>query len=143
MAAVLFRLTIPRDVQLVPAVRQVAERVAQCAGYTASDAARIALTVGQAVEVVLTSASSDGGGREPIEIRFERESVHLDVWLRYRATEPERAPAVDPAVSSEAMRQGMDSVEFGREGELAYCRLRRELPREKTDHQCEAPPDAH
>jgi hypothetical protein len=139
---VLFKLTIPRDLTLVPAVRQVAERVAQCAGYTAADAARMASSVGQAVEAVLARRVPeppwDGGG---LDIRFERQGVYLDVWVRYRADDSGR-PAVDAALSSEALRQGMESVEFGREGEVAYCRLRRTLPREKVDHQCDVPPDA-
>jgi len=138
---VLFRLTIPREVQLVPAVRQIAERVAQCAGYTAADAVRIASSVGQAVDTVLARQAPDvSNENDPLEIRFEREDVHLDVWLRYRVGEHDR-PVVDAALSSEALRQGMDSVEFGREGEVAYCRLRCVLPREKIDHQCEVPPD--
>ena len=137
----LFKLTIPRDVHLVPAVRQVAERVAQCAGYTAADAARIALSVGQATDTVLARQvpEDDSGRNAPLDIRFEQEGVHFDVWLRYRAEAGDR-PAVDPALSREALRQGMESVEFGREGEVAWCRLRRTLPREPGDHQCKAPP---
>lgn len=137
----LFRLTIPRDVQLVAAVRQVAERVAQCAGYTAADAVRIASCVAQAMDTVLACRAPDAStGRDLLDIRFEREGVHLDVWLRYCPGDGDR-PIADPALSSEALRQGMDSVEFGREGELAWCRLRRVLPREPVDHQCEMPPE--
>lgn len=136
-----FRLTIPRDVQLVAAVRQVAERVAQCAGYTAADAVRIASCVAQAMDTVLACRTPDAPAvRDLLDIRFEREGVHLDVWLRYRSGDGDR-PIADPALSSEALRQGMDSVEFGREGELAWCRLRRVLPREPVDHQCEMPPE--
>jgi hypothetical protein len=138
---VLFRLTIPRDVQLVAAVRQVAERVAQCAGYTAADAAAVASSVAQAMGTVLgRQAPAASTGHDLLDIRFEREGVHLDVWLRYRAGDGDR-PVVDPALSSEALRQGMDSVEFGREGEMAWCRLRRVLPRQPVDHQCEMPPE--
>ncbi len=147
----LFKLTIPRDVKLVPAVRQVAERVGQCAGYTAAEAQRIASSVGRAVEIVLSPparrsspAASEGGpgSGDLLDIRFERDGAYLDIWLRYRADHHDR-PAVDPALSSEALRQGMDSAEFGREGEVAYCRLRRALPLEKVDHQCDVPPNAH
>jgi len=150
-----FRLTIPRDTALVPAVRQIAERVAQCAGYTTADAQRIASSVGRAVEIVLSRLGQRGSPTasegEPaaaslpddlLDIRFERDARYLNIWLRYRADQGSR-PAVDPALSSEALRQGMDSAEFGREGEAAFCRLRRALPHEKVDHQCEMPPDAH
>ena len=137
----LFRLTIPRDVLLAPAVRQIAERVAQCAGYTAADAVRVASSVGLAVDTVLARQAPDASSEnDPLEVRFEREGVYLDVWLRYRAGEQDR-PVVDAALSSEALRQGMESVEFGREGEVAYCRLRRALPAEKVDHLCEVPPE--
>ena len=150
-----FRLTIPRDTALVPAVRQIAERVAQCAGYTTADAQRIASSVGRAVEIVLSRpgqrgspTASEGGPAaaslqdDLLDIRFERDARYLNIWLRYRADQGSR-PVVDPALSSEALRQGMDSAEFGREGEAAFCRLRRALPHEKVDHQCEMPPDAH
>ncbi len=136
----LFRLTIPGNPQMVPVLRQVAERVAQCAGYSAAEAARVAASVGHAVETVMQRLNIEGAEREPLEMRFEREDLYLDVWLYYHAPDGGRA-LPDPAVSGEALRQGMDSVEFGREGEMNYCRLRRVLPREKTDHQCEMPPD--
>ena len=137
----LFRLTIPSDVHLVAAVRQVAERVAQCAGYTAADAAAVASAVAQVIETVLACPAADRAGeRDLLDVRFEREGAHLDVWLRYRPGDGDRT-ILDPALSSEALRQGIDSVEFGREGELAWCRLRRVLPREPVDHQCEMPPE--
>jgi len=167
---VLFRLIIPRDTALVPALRLIAERVAQCAGYTSADAQRIASSVGRAVEIVLSrpgrgssptageggparrsSPMASEGGPAPaaksasddsLDIRFERDAGHLNIWLRYRADQRGR-PVVDPALSSEALRQGMDSAEFGREGEAAFCRLRRALPHERVEHQCEMPPDAH
>lgn len=145
---------MPREANLVPAVRQIAERVAQCAGYSSAEAQRIASSVGRAVEIVLARPAGGNppppgqGGAAPsgpgdsLDIQFERNGGYLDVWLRYRADSNGR-PAVDPAVSSEALRQGMDSAEFGQEGDVAFCRLRRALPREKVDHQCELPPDGH
>ncbi len=138
----LFRLTIPGNPNLVPALRQVAERVAQCAGYSAAEAARVAASVGHAVDTVLQRLNSEGAVGEPLEMRFEREDVHLDIWLYYHAPDGGRA-VLDPAVSGEALRQGMDSVEFGRDGDMNYCRLRRALPADKVDHQCEMlpPPD--
>ncbi len=136
----LFRLTIPRDARLIGAVRQVAERAAQCAGYTAADADRIAASVGRALETVLAREAADAAqAQEAVEVRFEREGSHLDIYLRYRASGDDR-PAVDGALSGEALRQGMDSVEFGRDGPIAWCRFRRALPRDKADHQCEMPP---
>ncbi len=136
----LFRLTIPREAQLVGAVRQVAERAAQCAGYAGADADRFAASVGQALETILARAAANTEhAREPIEVRFEREGAFLDVYLRYHATDGDR-PALDGSLSAEALRQGMDSVEFGRDGAVTWCRLRRALPRNKTDHQCEMPP---
>ncbi len=135
----LFRLTIPRDAALVPTVRQVAERVAQCAGYSAADAARIASTIIRAVDIAVTLPGSRGD--DSVDIQFRRDGLYLDVWLRYRSEDCDR-PVVDPTLSSEALRQGMDSVEFGREGDVAFCRLRRALPREKVDHHCEIPREA-
>ncbi len=136
----LFRLTIPRDARLIDAVRHVAERAAQCAGYSAADADRIAASVGQALETVLAREVPDAAhAQEPIEVRFEREGPYLDIFLRYAAAGDDR-PVVDGALSGEALRQGMDSVEFGRDGAIAWCRLRRTLPRDKADHQCEVPP---
>ncbi len=142
----LFKLLMPPDAKFMPTIRQVAERVAQCAGYTATEAQRIGAGVGRVVEVVLSrlrpAQASSGGqgahGAEPLDIRFQRDGRYLDVWLRYRADPCDR-PAVDPALSREAIEQGMDSAEFGLEGDIAVCRLRRELPRDKVDHQCEAP----
>ncbi len=136
----LFKLTMPADARLAPAVRQLAERVAQCAGYTAADAARFASGVGRVVEMVLARPAT-AAPNDLLDIRFVRDGVYLDVWLRYRADAYDR-PALDPVLSSEALRQGIDSADFGLEGDLAYCRLRRVLPREKVDHQCEVPPDA-
>ena len=132
-----FRLTIPPDAQFVVAVRQVADRVAQCSGYSAADAERFASSVGRAVEQVLERASADGAA---LDIRFERDATHLDVWLRYRAADADRAGA-DAALSRETPQPGPEGVEMGREGEFSYWRLRRPLPHEKVDHQCELPPD--
>ncbi len=135
-----FKLTIPRSATLVPTVRQIAERVAQCAGYTGADAARIAAAVAQAADIVVARPALPGpGGDDSLDIRFHRNGLYLDVWLRYRSDEGDR-PSADPTLSMEALREAMDSVEFGREGETAFCRLRRTLPREKADHQCEMPP---
>jgi hypothetical protein len=139
---VLFRISLPRDVLMIPALRGIAERVAQCCGYSAAEAARIASSVGQAADAVFGRPPAGGG--EQVEVEFGHESTWLDVWLRYPQPGPGRVPAaVDAALSSEALRNGMDSVEFGNENGLAYCRLRRMLPREKVDHECESPPEAH
>ena len=135
----LFRLTIPCDVRLVPAVRRVAERVAQCAGYSAGEAVRVASSVAHAADTLLRRLEAQGRVADPIDIRFRREGGHLDVWMYYTAPDSDIA-APDPAISGEALRQGMDSVEFGRQGEVGFCRLRRVLPSEKVDHQCEVPP---
>ncbi len=138
----LFRMTMPGDAQFVPALRQVAERVAQCAGYAATEAARVAASVGHAANTVIERLQAESGRPEPLDVRFQREGVHLEVWLYYRTSDGGR-PLLDPAVSGEALRQGMDSVEFGRDGDMNYCRLRRTLPADKVDHQCEVlpPPD--
>ena len=141
MPDVRFRLTIPPDVRLVAAVRQLAERVAQCAGYPAADAARLASSVEQAIERVLARPAPNlPGGRDALDIRFERDGAYLDVWLRQRMGAGEW-PAADPLLENDALRQGVDTVETGREGDVAYWRLRRRLPHEKADHQCEAPAD--
>jgi hypothetical protein len=135
-----FTLTIPCDGQLVGTVRQVAERVAQCAGYTAADASQLASGVEHAVETVMQGLERESARPQPVDIRFERDEHHLDVWLCYRSNDGDRA-AIEAAVSGDAaLRQGMDDVEFGRHGDLCYCRLRRGLPRERVDHQCEVPP---
>jgi hypothetical protein len=131
-----FRITIPRDVQLAAAVRQVAERVAQCAGFSSPEAVRVAASVAAAIDAVLTRLSPPAA-RSGIDLHFERVGSHLDIWVRYEAGEDNRPHAVDAALSSEALRQGMDSIEFGRDNGIAYCHLRRVLPHEKIDHQCE------
>ncbi len=135
----LFRMTMPGDAQLVPALRQVAERVAQCAGYAATDAARVAASVGHAATTVIERLQGESAEPQLLDIRFQREGVHLDVWLFYPTSDGDRT-VLDPAVSGEALRQGMESVEFGRDGDTTYCRLRRMLPRDKVDHRCEMPP---
>ena len=133
-----FNLTISHDVRLAPAVRQVAERAAQCAGFDAGEAIRLAASVGQAAETLLSRVPPGGDG---VAVRFERDGRFLEVTFRYRPEGGTRPGAsVDPSLSGEAMRQGMDSVEFGAEGDMQYCRLRRALPHEKTDHKCEMPP---
>ena len=133
-----FNLTISHDVRLAQAVRQIAERVAQCAGFASADAMRLAASVGQADETLLARASAEGG--ESLDIRFDRDARVLDVTFRYRPSGGSRpGAAVDPSLSGEAMRQGMDSVEFGAEGAMQYCRLRRALPHEKVGHDCEMP----
>lgn len=140
MQAVLFRMTLPREPRLTVALRDIAERLAQCAGYPASEAVRIASSVGQAVDAVIGQLSADVPDQQ-IDVRFERGEDDLHVWMRYRAGAQARGPAaVDAALSREVLRQGMDSVEFGNENGMAYCHLRRQLPREKVDHQCEVPP---
>jgi hypothetical protein len=132
---VLFRIIIPCDARLSPAIRQIAERVAQCAGYSAAEAVRVASGVGQAAEALMARSSGE------FDIRFQRESRFLDVVFRRRACPGDSPETIEnAAVSSEAMRLGMESVEFGVEDEVAYCRLRRVLPDEKVDHQCEMPP---
>ncbi|MGE5359876.1 MAG: hypothetical protein ACM3NQ_12745 [Bacteroidales bacterium] len=134
----LFRITLPRDCGLVPALRQVSERMAQCAGYTSAEAARVGTSVGQAADALMAAHAA----ASQLDVTIQRNSTHLDIWLRYPLALGDREPAaVDAALSSEALRQGMDSVEFGDEDGIAYCRLRRALPQEKVDHQCAAPPD--
>lgn len=134
----LFRLTIPCDPQYVPAVRQVAERVAQCAGYSAAEAACVASSIGHAADTLVRQLGTDTRPAEPIEALFQREGAHLDVRLQYLASESDSA-VLDPAISGEVLRHGMDSIEFGRQGEVCYCLLRRALPHEKVNHKCEAP----
>ncbi len=134
-----FRITIPRDAQLAQAVRQVAERVAQCSGYSAVEAVRVGASVAAAIDAVLTRLSPPTA-QSGIELRFERVTDHLDIWVRYQAGEHHRPQGVDAALSSEALRQGMDSIEFGSDDGVAYCHLRRVLPEEKVDHQCAADP---
>ncbi len=131
-----FRINMPRDVQLAATARQIAERVAQCAGYTAPEAVRVASSVGAAIDAVLTRLSPPHV-RSGIDLRFERLGNYLDIWLRYETGDDSRPQAVDAALSSEALRQGMDSIEFGRDNGTAYCHLRRVLPHEKVDHKCE------
>jgi hypothetical protein len=135
-----FRLTIPCDEQYVPAVRQLAERVAQCAGYSAAEAVRVASSVGHAAQTLIRQLGGDARQSQPVEVCFQREGAHLEVWLQYAASDSDSA-VLDPAISGEALRQGMDSVEFGRRGEVSYCRLCRALPHDKVDHKCEAPRD--
>ncbi len=135
-----FRITIPRDVQLTAAVRQLAERAAQCAGYSGVEAVRVGASVTAAVDAVLTRLSPPTA-QSGIELRFERVGNHLDIWVRYEAGEDDRSQAVDAPLSSEALRQGMDSIEFGRDDGVAYCHLRRVLPHDKVDHQCQTPHD--
>jgi acyl-CoA reductase-like NAD-dependent aldehyde dehydrogenase len=53
-----FNLTISHDVRLAPAVRQVAERAAQCAGFDAADAMRLAASVGHAAETLLSRVAA-------------------------------------------------------------------------------------
>jgi hypothetical protein len=135
---VLFRISLPRDADLVPAVRDVAERLAQCAGYTSEDAVRIASSVGLAADAVMRRWS-EARPEQQIDVSFESEWPHLDVWLRYRLSSEECAsgPRVPPP---ETFGEGMDSVEFGREDGVAFCHLQRLLPHEKVDHRCEMPP---
>ncbi len=128
MQPVLFRITLSRDCDLAPMLRQIAERIAQAAGYAPTEAARIGTSVGQAADALM--ADLDAGGQ--FDISIERNTENLDVWLRYPVTLANRAPAVDAALSGEALRQGMDSVEFGNEDGVGYCRLRRALPRSLT-----------
>jgi hypothetical protein len=134
-----FNITIARDVLFAPAVRKIADRAAQCAGFASADAIRLAASVGRAAETLLARDSAEGG--ETVEVRFEHDARVLDVTFRYRPAGGGRPGAsVDPSLSGDALRQGMDSVEFGADGAIEYCRLRRALPREKVDHQCEMPP---
>jgi hypothetical protein len=129
MQSVLFRITLPRDCDLAPALRQIAERIAQTAGYASTEAARIGTSVGQAADAVM----ADLVGASQLDVTIERNRENLDVWLRYPVAPVGRPPAaVDAALSSEALRQGMDSVEFGNEDGVAYCRLRRALPHSVT-----------
>jgi hypothetical protein len=133
---VLFSITIPCDARLCQMVRQIAERAAQCAGYTGDDAAGMAAAVVGAAEKIMAIV-----GGEPLGISFERKSSCLDVVIRYPLTAPgSGAISADTVVSNQAVQQGVQSVEFGVDDEMAYCRLRRVLPREKVDHQCEIPP---
>jgi hypothetical protein len=137
--AVHFNLTISHDVCFVATVRQLAERVAQCAGFATADAIRVAASVGLVTETLLSRAPAGNG--EALDIRFERDATALDVTFRYRPFGGGRpGGSVDPSLAGDAMRQGMDSVEFGAEGEIEFCRLRRTLPHEKFNHQCEMPP---
>ncbi len=128
-----FRLTVPHDAQLVGAVRQVADRVAQCAGFSAAEAATIASTVARAAEAIIAGSAD----RDHLDIRFERHTTHLEVWLRYRAATADRPTGATPA----PLHPGDDDVETGREDEVSYWRLRRALPRDKVDHRCELPPE--
>ncbi len=142
MPDVRFKLTIPPDARFIPAVRQIAERVAQCAGYTAAEAAGIASAVARVAEAVVGGpgrAFTNGTG---VDIRFEREAGYLDVLLRYPTTESDRR-APEPPGAGDAAARIMDTVEVGREGDIAFCRLRRRLPDEAVDHKCEMPPDQH
>ncbi len=125
MQPVLFRITLPCDCEMGSALRQLAERVAQCAGYGATESARIATSVGQTADAVMAGLSK----ASQLDVTFERDTRHLNVWLRYPVASAARGPAaVDAALSSEALRQGMDSVEFGSEDGIAFCCLRRPLP---------------
>ncbi len=129
---------MPADAKLAPTVRQLAERVAQCAGYGADDSQRISSAVARAFEVVLARPAVKTVGA-PVDIRFVRNAAYLEVWLTY--PDGDDRAAVDSQLSRDVVDGGMDT-EFGRERDTAYCRLRRLLPPSKVDHHCALPPDA-
>lgn len=114
-AVLLFNLSIPADARFIETVRDLAVRVAEYAGYGASEATEIA----RAVEGIAARAihESDDG---PVDVRFRREAGMLEVSLFYSRELAHNA--------AEPLRPSMDRVEFGRDGSRHFCRMTRELP---------------
>lgn len=114
-AALLVNLSIPSNARFIETVRDLALRVAEYAGYEASEAAEIARAV---AGVAARAIQKSGDG--PLDVRFRREAGSLEVSLFYAGELADGAG--DP------LGQSMDRVEFGRDGHRHVCRMARLLP---------------
>ena len=130
------RLRIPTDARLRETVRLISKRVAAYVGYPEVEAVRIGQSVDEAVGTMMACA----GARDPgdsIDLRFSTSGGSMEIRLRYQAGESPltgldlergfgRSRNGGPAI--EAIRTVMDRVEFGQDGNVAYCRLLLHLP---------------
>jgi len=114
----LFRLTIPNDQGFLNTVHTVAAKAAEHAKYTPEDARRMAQTVAAAAGAAV-QASAEGG--HPVDVQFDWRDGRFEVSLRYV---DERTLGTHLTIS----RDGMEDLDFSRDGRFTVCRMARKLP---------------
>jgi hypothetical protein len=113
--AFLFSVRIPRDPAFVPPLRDLADRVAQYAGYAAGDAHEIGGTVRETAAALAQSAASPAD----LDIQFRTSGTTFEVTVAF-----EGVGGAEPHLSSGAM----DAVAVARDGARTVCQLTRKLP---------------
>ncbi len=121
-------------------VREVAERMAEEAGFDAETRAKIALAVDEATTNVIEHAYEGQPGRE-IEVGFEHRGdvLRVEITDTGRAVDKAAVPRYDLQRYAREKRRGgmglhlmesiMDSVAFTRSGRRNVCTLVKRRPR--------------
>lgn len=110
-----FALSVRADERMLGTVRAVAVGAARRAQYASDEAEGIGRAVAEAAAQIVAAA---GGPTDFVDLVFAVEGGRFETRLRYVAA-TERLPIAS---------DGMDSVEFGRDGDFAVCTLARRLP---------------
>jgi hypothetical protein len=105
----LFNVRFSRDAALVDPLRDLADRVAQYAGYRATEAQQIGATVGSTTAAAFAELAATA---DDLEIQFHTSDTTFDVTLVIDGTLA-RSPAPFTCVQ---------------EGSRTVCRLTRKLP---------------
>jgi hypothetical protein len=124
--ALWFAMSFPGDQRLLDTLRDVAAKLAQCAGHGAPDAQSIASAVTSAA-AFLMEALPPAGGR--VEVDFSVESRSMDVVVSCHGGEDGTPVELSTkAIEAELRREGVDSVHFGRADGWPFCRIGKQLP---------------
>ena len=134
-----FELRLSGDRRFHRIVGELYARAAEQVGYGAVDALEIGRSIERAVLGIMEHGFPDHAC-EHIAIRFAINAHVMNVILRYHAGAGEPAPVAaveveralaaprDGEVPLDVIRHAMPEIEFGRDGDIEYCRLSRKLP---------------
>ncbi len=134
-----FELKLSGDRRFHRIVGDLYARAAEQVGYGAGDAREIGRSIERAVLGIMEHGFPDHAC-EHIDIRFAIDAHVMNVILRYHAGAGEPAPVAaveveralaaprDGEVPLDVIRHAMPEIEFGRDGDIEYCRLSRKLP---------------
>lgn len=112
--------TIPGDRRFCQTLRVLCVRIAEYVGYPGDQAEAIGGAIDEAVCQMAFPALAEGYGS--VGTRFQQGDQCLEVTVSY----PSEHAVTDAPL--EVVRQVMDTVEVGRHGGRAYCRMTRRLP---------------
>ena len=138
--AVRLDVSVPCDDRFRPVLNVLCERMAKYVGYTDSDATALTSAVVHATDGVLVHAGSPPYTHLDVTISTSDDEIEFRVrYLQEGDTPSPDTPSIEHRLSEpnddgtplEVIQRVVRQVEFGHEGGVEYCALRKALPEEQ------------